>query len=66
MMEDFFSGSAAAEFADLSGLIKQGVRSEPRPEFILAVDSRVRYGEVKRVVDQVNAAGIRDITFLAE
>jgi len=31
----FFFGNAAAEFADLSGLIKQGVRSEPRPEFIL-------------------------------
>jgi biopolymer transport protein ExbD len=61
----FFRNSQIA-VNDLPGRIREAVRSGSERKVYWAVDRRTRFSDVAPVLDQIRAAGIREISFLAE
>jgi biopolymer transport protein ExbD len=51
---------------DLPDRTRDAVRSGSEREVHLAVDGRTRYSDLAPVLDQIRAAGITRISFLAE
>ena len=51
---------------DLPHQIREAVHGGAEKRVYLKVDARTKYGDVKAVEDQIDAAGIRDVTFLVE
>lgn len=51
---------------DLYMLIRQALREGAEKKVYLAVDARSRYGDIEPILDEIRAAGIREICFLAE
>jgi biopolymer transport protein ExbD len=61
-----FFRNAQVPVNQLPGLIREAVRSGSERKVYLAVDGRARYSDVAPVLDQIRAAGITQISFLAE
>jgi len=50
---------------ELSGLIREAVKSGSERKAYLAVDARTMYGDVIPVVEQIRMSGVSDLCFLA-
>lgn|SRR5262249_14377460 len=51
---------------DLPRMIRESIAQRAERKIHLAVDSRARYFEVDAVIDQIRAAGVRDVSLLTE
>jgi len=51
---------------DLRTLIREALQEGAEKKVYLAVDARSRYGDIEPTLDEIRAAGIREICFLAE
>lgn len=60
---DVFIGINRVTDAQIAEMVGQGVRDNPNLRVFLRADKRVPYREVRRVMDQVAAAGVGDIIF---
>jgi biopolymer transport protein ExbD len=51
---------------DLSGLIRDSLKNGSEKKVYIAVDSRTKFLDAEKVVDQIRLAGVQQICFLAE
>jgi biopolymer transport protein ExbD len=52
--------------AELPQLLRDAYRKGSERKVYLRADARAKYGDVKKVLDQISAAGIRDVAFITE
>src|SRR5579863_1249435 len=52
--------------ADLPGALRESVRNGAEKTVYVKADARVKYGDVKAVIDQIHQSGLQNITFLTE
>jgi biopolymer transport protein ExbD len=51
---------------ELPDQLRDGVRSGAENRVYLLVDSRIKYAEIKPVLDEIGLAGVKNISFLTE
>jgi biopolymer transport protein ExbD len=61
-----FFGNARVAGEDLAGQIRQCLQSGAQRKVFFVVDQRAQFGDLAIALDEVRAAGIWDIAFLAE
>jgi biopolymer transport protein ExbD len=60
----FYFGTTKVMPDDLPALIRASVRGGAERKIYLYVDSRAQYGNVKKVLDEIHAAGITNVSFI--
>ena len=61
-----YFGSHAVGTEDLPNEIREGVRNGAERRIYLAVDARAKYGDAEKVLEQIRASGIRDVSLLTQ
>jgi biopolymer transport protein TolR len=61
-----YFGHTSVKFADLPEQIRLSIQRGSDRKVYLRADARVKYGDVKAVLDQVRAAGVQDVAVLVE
>lgn len=51
---------------DLPNEIREGIRAGAEKRIYLAADARVKYGDVRAVLDQIRLSGIEKVSFLTQ
>jgi biopolymer transport protein ExbD len=51
---------------DLPEKIREGLQNGAERRIYLYVDDRVRYSDVKQVIDEISLAGVTNVTFVTQ
>jgi biopolymer transport protein TolR len=61
-----FLGNQRIDREDLPGKLRNGIGGGAENRVYISADARVKYGDVKMVLDQICLAGVENVSFLTE